>query len=257
MSKRAGTVVTLDDLLDDIGVDAARFFLVQRSHETAARPRPRPGARAEPGEPGLLRPVRARAGVQHPGPGRRRRPRGRRPARRCSTRPSAPWSCASPTGPSRCREAEERRAPHRVVAYLDRPRARLPRLLPPLPGGGGARRRRGLPAGPLPRHGARSSGPGSTCSASRPRSGCRRQAGLSPAPAQHDREAPSARAAVGGYTPARGHVSTPLRGVGQGSVRTGAGRAGRARREAPTTAGAGRPVRIGARLVVRFGARRM
>ena len=34
MSKRAGTVVTLGDLLDDIGVDAARFFLVQRSHET-------------------------------------------------------------------------------------------------------------------------------------------------------------------------------------------------------------------------------
>ena len=34
MSKRAGTLVTLADLLDDIGVDAARFFLVQRSHET-------------------------------------------------------------------------------------------------------------------------------------------------------------------------------------------------------------------------------
>ena len=26
--------MTLGDLLDDIGVDAARFFLVQRSHET-------------------------------------------------------------------------------------------------------------------------------------------------------------------------------------------------------------------------------
>jgi len=35
MSKRAGTLVTLGELLDDIGVDAARFFLVQRSHETA------------------------------------------------------------------------------------------------------------------------------------------------------------------------------------------------------------------------------
>ncbi len=34
MSKRAGTVVALDDLLDDIGVDAARWFLVQRSHDT-------------------------------------------------------------------------------------------------------------------------------------------------------------------------------------------------------------------------------
>jgi arginyl-tRNA synthetase len=34
MSKRAGEFVTLDDLLDDIGVDAARFFLLQRNHET-------------------------------------------------------------------------------------------------------------------------------------------------------------------------------------------------------------------------------
>jgi arginyl-tRNA synthetase len=34
MSKREGTVVTLDELIDDIGVDAARFFLLQRSHET-------------------------------------------------------------------------------------------------------------------------------------------------------------------------------------------------------------------------------
>jgi arginyl-tRNA synthetase len=35
MSKRAGTIVTLDDLVDDIGVDAARWFLLQRSHDTA------------------------------------------------------------------------------------------------------------------------------------------------------------------------------------------------------------------------------
>jgi arginyl-tRNA synthetase len=34
MSKRAGDFVTLDDLIDDIGVDAARFFLVMRSHDT-------------------------------------------------------------------------------------------------------------------------------------------------------------------------------------------------------------------------------
>jgi arginyl-tRNA synthetase len=35
MSKRAGTSVTLTELVSDIGVDAARFFLVERSHETA------------------------------------------------------------------------------------------------------------------------------------------------------------------------------------------------------------------------------
>jgi arginyl-tRNA synthetase len=34
MSKRAGSIVRLDDLVDDIGVDAARFFLLQRSHDT-------------------------------------------------------------------------------------------------------------------------------------------------------------------------------------------------------------------------------
>jgi arginyl-tRNA synthetase len=34
MSKRRGAIVTLDDLVDDIGVDAARWFLVSRSHDT-------------------------------------------------------------------------------------------------------------------------------------------------------------------------------------------------------------------------------
>jgi arginyl-tRNA synthetase len=35
MSKRRGEFVTLDELIDDIGADAARFFLLQRSHDTA------------------------------------------------------------------------------------------------------------------------------------------------------------------------------------------------------------------------------
>lgn len=34
MSKRKGEFVTLDDLIADIGADAARFFLLQRSHDT-------------------------------------------------------------------------------------------------------------------------------------------------------------------------------------------------------------------------------
>ena len=34
MSKRRGEFVTLDELVDQIGVDAARFFLLQRSHDT-------------------------------------------------------------------------------------------------------------------------------------------------------------------------------------------------------------------------------
>ncbi|HZA58341.1 MAG TPA: arginine--tRNA ligase [Solirubrobacterales bacterium] len=35
MSKRKGEFVTLDELIDDIGVDATRFFMLQRSHDTA------------------------------------------------------------------------------------------------------------------------------------------------------------------------------------------------------------------------------
>jgi arginyl-tRNA synthetase len=34
MSKRTGEFVTVDDLIDDIGADALRFFMVQRSHDT-------------------------------------------------------------------------------------------------------------------------------------------------------------------------------------------------------------------------------
>ncbi len=34
MSKRRGDFVTLDEVLDDIGVDATRYFMVQRSHDT-------------------------------------------------------------------------------------------------------------------------------------------------------------------------------------------------------------------------------
>jgi arginyl-tRNA synthetase len=35
MSKRKGDFVMLDELVDDIGVDAVRYFMVQRSHDTA------------------------------------------------------------------------------------------------------------------------------------------------------------------------------------------------------------------------------
>jgi arginyl-tRNA synthetase len=35
MSKRRGEFVSLDELIDQIGVDAARFFLLQRSHDTS------------------------------------------------------------------------------------------------------------------------------------------------------------------------------------------------------------------------------
>ena len=34
MSKRAGEFVTLDELVEEIGVDAARWYLLARSHDT-------------------------------------------------------------------------------------------------------------------------------------------------------------------------------------------------------------------------------
>jgi arginyl-tRNA synthetase len=34
MGKRSGDFVTLDELIDDIGVDATRFFMLQRSHDS-------------------------------------------------------------------------------------------------------------------------------------------------------------------------------------------------------------------------------
>ena len=99
MSKRAGTLVTLGDLLDDIGVDAARFFLVQRSHETpldldldVAREQSQenPVYYVQYAHARVCS-ILARAGE------RPRRPSPRRPPP-SSTRPSGPWSCAWPTG---------------------------------------------------------------------------------------------------------------------------------------------------------------
>ena len=42
MSKRRGDVVLLDELLDEIGVDAARWYLVSRGHDQTDRDRRRP-----------------------------------------------------------------------------------------------------------------------------------------------------------------------------------------------------------------------
>ena len=61
MSKRRGDFVTLDDLLDEIGVDATRFFMLQRSHDRTLDLDVRARAQAVAREPGVLRAVRPRA----------------------------------------------------------------------------------------------------------------------------------------------------------------------------------------------------
>ena len=60
MSKRRGDFVTLDDLLDEIGVDATRFFMLRTLPRPDDRARRRAGPQAVAREPRLLRPVRPR-----------------------------------------------------------------------------------------------------------------------------------------------------------------------------------------------------
>ena len=45
MSKRAGTFVTLRDLLDEVGPDVVRFTMLTRKNDAAVRLRPRKGHR--------------------------------------------------------------------------------------------------------------------------------------------------------------------------------------------------------------------
>ncbi len=82
MSKRAGTVITLDDLVEAIGVDAARYSLIRSLGGQPDRHRPRVVVVGVQREPGLLRAVRARtalgAGPQRGRAGHRREHRAPR-----------------------------------------------------------------------------------------------------------------------------------------------------------------------------------
>ena len=87
-----------------------------------ARPGPGPRARAEPGEPRLLRPVRPRPDREHPQEGERARgdrARCRRAGR--ERRGAPPFGALAGQAAARAaggdRTAAERRAPHRLTAY--------------------------------------------------------------------------------------------------------------------------------------------
>ncbi len=116
MSKRAGTLVTLGELVDDIGVDAARFFLVQRSHETAFD-LDLDVARAEGNENPVYYVQYAHARIagilaQSPeAPSDAEPPAQLDPSERALLLTLCAW-------PEAVREAERRRSPHRVAAYL-------------------------------------------------------------------------------------------------------------------------------------------
>jgi hypothetical protein len=63
MSKRAGTVITLDDLVDALGVDAARYALIRSSVDTPIDIDLGAVVQRVQREPGLLRAIRARPAV--------------------------------------------------------------------------------------------------------------------------------------------------------------------------------------------------
>ena len=116
MSKRAGTLVTLGELLDDIGVDAARFFLVQRSHETAFD-LDLDVARTQSNENPVFYVQYAHARIagilaQDPvAPADAGPPAELDPSERALLLTLCGW-------PDAVAEAEARRSPHRVAAYL-------------------------------------------------------------------------------------------------------------------------------------------
>ena len=123
MSKRSGDFVSLDELLDDIGVDATRWFMLWRSHDTTVDLDLDLARRESSDNPvyyvqyahARIASILRKAGSERRR-GRRRRPAPRRPARRWS-RPRRRWSSACSSSPTRSREAAERRAPHRICAY--------------------------------------------------------------------------------------------------------------------------------------------
>ena len=119
MSKRRGDVVFLDDFVDEIGVDAARWYLVSRGHDQTIEIDVDLAAEKTAEEPGLLRPVRARADRRHPAQ------RGRRDAD-AACRPCALAAEERELVkrllefPGVVREATERRAPHAIPTYAIR-----------------------------------------------------------------------------------------------------------------------------------------
>ena len=90
LSKRAGTIVTLNELADEIGVDALRYSLARYPADSPADPRRRRDHQGVERQPGLLRAVRPRPDL--PDDGERRRPRdvaARRRLRPVAARPRA------------------------------------------------------------------------------------------------------------------------------------------------------------------------
>jgi arginyl-tRNA synthetase len=122
MSKRAGEFVTLDELVAEIGVDAARWFLLNRSHETTIEV-DLDVAREEKPENNPAHYVRyahARTAkiLREAGDQRVREAVERSPAAELVLHPSERELVRKLLAfPAEASEAAERRAPHRIATY--------------------------------------------------------------------------------------------------------------------------------------------
>ena len=119
MSKRRGDVVFLDEFLDEVGVDAARWYLVSRGPDQTIEIDVDLAAEQEPEEPGLLRAVRARPDRRDPAERRRgaARRRSLRPALAAEERDLIKRLAEFPGVVA---EATERRGPHAIPTYAIR-----------------------------------------------------------------------------------------------------------------------------------------
>ncbi len=148
ISKRRGDVVFLDELMDEIGVDAARWYLVSRGPDQTIEIDVDLAKEKTSEEPRLLRPVRPRPDRRDLQEG------GRRAGRRLRRRPSSPTRRTSLVRrllelPGIAAEATERRGPHAIPTYAIRVADDFHRFYTEHRVLG--ERRAGVPARPLPR----------------------------------------------------------------------------------------------------------
>jgi arginyl-tRNA synthetase len=118
MSKRAGTIVTVEDLVDDIGVDATRWFLLARSHDTTIELDLDLARRESSDNPvyyvqyahARIAGVLAKAGVDEASVAFAERSQPLEPGERALIMKLLAF-------PAEVADAAERRAPHRIAAY--------------------------------------------------------------------------------------------------------------------------------------------
>ena len=139
MSKRRGDVVLLDELMDLIGIDAARWYLVSRSHDQTIE-LDIELAREQSGKNPVYYVQYAHARIAAIERGAGERAEGAVPDPALAPEPTeAALVRALAEFPRVAAEAADLRAPHRIAAYATDLAAGLPRVLPRLPR---ARRRR-------------------------------------------------------------------------------------------------------------------